>query len=62
LGDIGSPLIDFTDKAKAYLLPTPQDDKASKIQKVKLADEELVEVTGIKTGQSGKDATVCHSL
>lgn len=58
LGDIGSPLIHFTDKAQAYLLPTPESDKSSNIQKVKLADEELVEVTGIKTGQSGKDAVV----
>jgi hypothetical protein len=40
------------------LLPTPENDKSSNIQKVKLADEELVEVTGIKTGQSGKDAVV----
>lgn len=58
LGDIGSPLIHFTDKAKAYLLPTPESDRSSNIQKVKLADEELVEVTGIKTGQTGKDAEV----
>ncbi len=58
LGDAGSPLIHFTDKAQAYLLPTPESDKSSNIQKVKLADEELVEVTGIKTGQSGKDAVV----
>lgn len=58
LGDIGSPLIHFKDKARAYLLPTPESDKSSNIQKVKLADEELVEVTGIKAGQSGKDAVV----
>lgn len=56
LADIGSPLIHFTDKATPYLLPTPACDKASNIQKVKVADEELVEVTGITTGQSGKDA------
>lgn len=56
LGEIGSPLIHFTDKAQSYLLATSESDKSSNIQKVKLADEELVEVTGIKTGQSGKDA------
>ncbi len=58
LGEAGSPLIHFTDKAKSYLLPTPESDKSSNIQKVKLADEELVEVIGIKTGESGKDAVV----
>lgn len=58
LGDIGSPLIHFTDKARAYLLPTSESNKSSNIQKVKVADEELVEVTGIKTGQLGKDAVV----
>jgi hypothetical protein len=31
LGEIGSPLISFTDKAKAFLLPTSADDKASNI-------------------------------
>lgn len=58
LGEIGSPLIHFTDKAQSYLLPTPESDKSSNIQKVKLADEELGEVTGIKTGQSEKAAVV----
>jgi hypothetical protein len=58
LGDIGSPLIQFTEKAGPYLLPTPESDKSSNIQKVKIADEDLVEVTDIKTGQSGKGAVV----
>lgn len=58
LAEVGSPLIQFTDKATPYLLPTPSSDKSSHIQKVKLGDEELVEITGIKTGPSGKDAVV----
>ncbi len=41
-----------------YLLPTPDKDKSSNIQKVKLGEEQLVEVTGITTGESGKDAVV----
>ncbi len=54
LGDVGKPLIQFTSKAQSYLLPTPEKDKAIHVQKVKLADEDLVEVTGIKTMEDGK--------
>lgn len=56
LGDVGKPLVEFTSKAQAYLLPTPEKDKAIHLQKVKLADEDLVEVTGIKTMEDGKQA------
>ena len=58
LREVGSPLIHLTDKAQAYLLPTPEKDKSSNIQKVKLGEEQLVEVTGITTSESGKDAVV----
>lgn len=58
LSEVGNPLIHFTDKAKPFLLPTPSSDQPSNIQKVKVADEDLVEVTGINTGTSGKDAVV----
>ena len=58
LGEAGSPLIHLTDKAQVYLLPTPEKDKSSNIQKVKLGEEQLVEVTGITTSESGKDAVV----
>jgi hypothetical protein len=54
----GNPFIRFTDKAQSYFLPTPESDRSSNIQKVKLADEELVEVTGIKTGQSEERVVV----
>ena len=56
LGDVGKPLVEFTSKAQPYLLPTPEKDKAIHVQKVKLADEDLVEVTGIKTMEDGKQA------
>ena len=51
LGSIG-------DKGQSYVLPTPEKDKSSNIQKVKLGEEDLVEVTRITTGESGKDAVV----
>ena len=56
LEDIGKPLIEFTDKAKPFLLPTPEKDKAIQVQKVKLADEDLIEVTGVKATEDGKQA------
>jgi hypothetical protein len=56
LSDVGKPLIQFTSNAQPYLLPTPEKEKAIHVQKVKLADEDLVEVTGIKTTEDGKQA------
>jgi hypothetical protein len=58
LGDVGQPLIQFTEKAQPYLLHTPEKEKATDVQKVKIADEDLVEITGIKTENDGKDALV----
>lgn len=54
--DIGKPLIHFTDKAKPFFLPLPENENSEKVQVVKLADEELAEVTGIKTSGNGKNA------
>lgn len=56
LGDVGKPIIQLSSKAQPYLLPTPEKDKSSNIQKVKLAEEELKEVTGIKMMEDGKTA------
>lgn len=56
LGDVGKPLVEFTSKAQPYLLPTPEKEKAIHVQKVQLANEDLVEVTGIKTMEDGKQA------
>ncbi|MGH2642971.1 MAG: hypothetical protein ACRDE2_03405, partial [Chitinophagaceae bacterium] len=67
LKDIGNPLIHFTEKAAPYLLPTSEEDRISKIQKVKLADEILDKITGIKTTHNGKSAvveytTICENI
>ena len=45
LMDIGEPLIQFTEKTQPYLLPTPDKDKALDVQKVKVADEEVKDVS-----------------
>lgn len=61
LGDVGKPLIEFTSKAQPYLLATSPKNKETDIQKVKLAEEELVEVTDITTESDGKSAVVEYS-
>ncbi|MDX9880562.1 MAG: hypothetical protein RBS73_00760 [Prolixibacteraceae bacterium] len=48
LKDIGKPLVQFTGKARSYLLPTPDKDKALDVQKVKIADEEVEDVRIIR--------------
>jgi hypothetical protein len=49
LKDMGSPLIGFTDKAKPYVLPTRDKDKKLDIQKVKIAEEVITDVTIVAT-------------
>jgi hypothetical protein len=58
MGDIGKPLILFTNKATPYLLPTPEGDRKYNIQKVKLADVELKEVTAVTNNEADKSAVV----
>ena len=45
LKDIGKPLVQLTEKANPYLLLTPNKDKALDVQKVKIADEEVKDLT-----------------
>jgi hypothetical protein len=61
LGDVGKPLISFTGKAQSYFLSTPEKDKARYIQKVKIADEDLVEVTNIRSNKAGNKAVVHYT-
>ena len=56
LSEVGKPIIQLSAKAEPYLLPTPEKDKSINVQKVKLAEEELKEVTGIKMTDDGKSA------
>ncbi len=58
MNEIGQPLIEFTSKATSYLLTSSEEDKRTNIQKVKIADEDLAQVTGIKTDDNGTKATV----
>lgn len=58
LGDAGKPLISFTEKGKAYLLPQTEEDKKDNIQRVKIADETVEEVMGIQMLDGDKKAVV----
>lgn len=58
LGDAGKPLITFTEKGKAYLVPQTEEDKKDNIQRVKIADEAVEEVTGIQMLDGDKKAVV----
>ena len=53
LRDAGSPLVSFTEKAQPYLLPTSEKDKSLNIHKVKIAEEDIVEVSIIENGENG---------
>ncbi|MFH6936367.1 hypothetical protein [Flavobacterium sp. FlaQc-30] len=56
-GDTTS-FVSFTAAAKPYLLPTPADDKMSKIQRVKVADEEFGAIKGLRIMSSDNKAIV----
>ena len=48
LKDVGKPLVQLTEKASPYLLPTADKDKVLDVQKVKIADEEVYTQTECK--------------
>ncbi|WP_207428928.1 hypothetical protein [Pedobacter sp. SYSU D00535] len=58
LGDAGKPLITFTERGKTYLVPQTEEDKKDNIQRVKIADEAIEEVTGIQMSDGDKKAVV----
>lgn len=54
LTDIGQPIISFTKKAEPYLLPQSDEDKTDGVQRVKIAEEVLEEVTGVQIDGENK--------
>lgn len=61
LKDTGTALVQFTEKANPYLLPTPEKDKALDIQKVKIADEEISEIIVSADGENNNTVWVEYS-
>lgn len=58
LGDVGKPIISFTAKADPYLLPQSDQDISVGIQRVKIADQVLEEVTGVQMLNGNKSAII----
>lgn len=58
LGDVIQPIISFTAKANPYLLPQSNQDKSDGIQRVKIAEEVVEEVTGVQMLEDDKKAVV----
>lgn len=56
LGDVGDPIISFTEKAIPFLLPQSDQDKSDGIQKVKIADEAVDEIIGVQMLEGDKKA------
>tara|TARA_R110002050_G_scaffold111518_4_gene225152 strand:+ start:7608 stop:8135 length:528 start_codon:yes stop_codon:yes gene_type:complete len=61
LKDAGKALVQFTEKANPYLLPTPEKDKVLDIQKVKIADEEISEISISPDGDNSNTVWVEYS-
>lgn len=56
LDNIGQPIISFTAKAEPFLLPQTDQDKSDGIQRVKIADETVEEITGVQMLEGDKTA------
>lgn len=52
------PRIFFTEKAKPFLLGPPQGRTAEQAENVKVADMNIIKVTGVATSKDGKTAAV----
>ena len=60
-GDVGSPIIQLTAKAQPFVLEASEKEKAN-IQKLKVAEEDVSQVTRIQTGEDGKSAVVEYTV
>lgn len=58
LADVGKPIITFTDKARPYLIPQTAKDRKNNIQRVKVAEEVVIEIVNVKMEDDGKSALV----
>ena len=58
LKDFKSPLITFTETAKPYFLHVSIEEKEIDVQKLKIADEDFLEITDLKINDGGRNAVV----
>lgn len=62
LTEVGEPLIIFREKSHPYLITQTEEDRADRIQRVKIADEVIDQVTGIKMLEGGSRAIVEYNI
>lgn len=60
-GEIGNALIRFTEKAKPFLLQTSEQDLKMSVQRVKIADENVVEIKSITEDKNAGMVTVVYT-
>lgn len=59
--DVGKPLIYFTEKATPYLIPTNDTLKSFDIQRIKMAEEVLLQVRNVEINPAGDKAVVDYT-
>lgn len=62
LTEIGEPLIVFTEKSQPYLVAQTEEDIADRIQRVKIADMEIDEITGVQMIEGESRAVVEYKI
>jgi hypothetical protein len=60
LGETGSALISFTEKSQSFLLHPSDEDLKLSVQKVKIADENVVEIKSITEDKSSGTVEVSY--
>lgn len=61
IDNVGQPLIAFTENARPYLVDTPDQSKSIDVQRVKIANEDIKEVTSIDLSPDGSSAEVTYT-
>lgn len=61
-GELSSPWISFTEKGKAYLLPTKAEDLKLQGQNVKIVDLDFGEILGVAMANGNKAAKVEYTI
>lgn len=61
LGDVGNPLVNFTEKAKPFLLPVSDEELKVFVQKVKIADENIMEIESIMEDRNAGTMEVSYT-
>lgn len=61
LGDVGNPLVTFTEKSKPFLLPVSDEELKVSVQKVKIADENILEIESITEDRNAGTVEISYT-